>query len=641
MRLIARARTDERGFVMIVVVLAMLLVLTVTGVTLQVAGGAGGTTGQGSGDVQAARYDRDSKRSFEAAEAGLQWFAAQFGTDPNYWTKCTTGTAPQNMQLSPAGTQAPVSNRGAGAARVWARVPDSEDATVAGSGEWFNVELVPRTTGTPCSTASPETTLLDSTGRSFRLVVTGSAGDPNSSLCSGSRTCPKRAITATFRRSSFLDYLWFTNLEEYDPLVALTMNKIPAATTTQTSPLGGTDYQSWWTANCMKHHWEGRDDPANVATFNYSFFYYQGTTKKTASGTGRTLGCVPLAFGDDTFSGPVHSEDSLRLCGQTGLGTVFGRNALDPVEIANGNPDVASGGPVGSPTGYPSTYACQPSPFVPKVTYKGRLNMAANSLPMPTSNAALQSKATGVYLITGAKHIQLLGTQVKIGASKGTGTTYSMPPNGVIYVQDGAGCPAGSQRYTPTDPQSTNAACGDAYVSGTYSQSPGLTIAAANDIVVEDDICLVSCATAFSTSAAANPSTMLGLIGNNYVRVWHPVANKPTRYDINGDCSSAESTGLGSVRLDAAVLALQGSFMVDSFECGNAPQGTLSVNGAIVQGLRGGVGQIDTTTGALKSGYAKNYTYDDRFHARNPPQFLDPAVVAWNIVKVSEQLGAS
>ena len=80
--------------------------------------------------------------------------------------------------------------------------------------------------------------------------------------------------------------------------------------------------------------------------------------------------------------------------------------------------------------------------------------------------------------------------------------------------------------------------------------------------------------------------------------------------------------------------------MVDSFECGSTPQGTLSVNGAIVQRYRGSVGLLSQTTGLLQSGYYKNYTYDDRFHARNPPNFLDPATTSWNIVKVAEETNA-
>ena len=135
---------------------------------------------------------------------------------------------------------------------------------------------------------------------------------------------------------------------------------------------------------------------------------------------------------------------------------------------------------------------------------------------------------------------------------------------------------------------------------------------------------------------------MLGLIGNYFVRVWHPVNTQPTHYDINGNCLSTETAGvLGSVRIDAALLALNDSFMVDSNECGSTPQGTLTVNGAIVQHYRGGVGQLDPVTGALKSGYFKSYTYDDRFHAKNPPSFLDPASTSWNIVKAVEQLGAN
>jgi type II secretory pathway pseudopilin PulG len=614
---IGRLRSEEDGMTMIVIVLVLMLLLTLSGAALTAAGG----------DLNGGRYDQDTKRAFAAAESGLQWYTAQFGSDPNYWTKCTTGTPPAGM------AHAPVSDRWDGTTypdpRVWAQLP--------GSNEYYTVELIPRTIGTPCSTASPEATLLDATGRGFRVRVTGSAGQPdpncnNPAMPSAPKCPPRRSMLATLRRSSFLDFLYFTDFEAYDPLVGLTMYKVPGATTSATAPASavGQTYQAWAQANCGIHHWQGRDDGTNVATFNTTF---KGTPSS------KTMGCVQLAFGDDALNGPVHTNDSLMLCGQgtdlpNHLGTVFGRTGLDPIEIANGNPNVADGGAVGSPTGYPSTYPC--AAFTPVVTYRGTRNTVANNMPMPTSNAALSSKASGVYLTTGKTTIVLNGStnQVKIN-----GTNRAWPANGVIYVQNGAAC-SSAPGYDPVDPQRSDASCGDAVVSGTYSQP--LTIAAANDVVINGDVCLSSCATSFATSQAASATNMLGLIGNNFVRVWHPVANKPTAYDAAGKCTSGDAVGtMTNVRIDAAILALNDSFMVDSFECGKTgPEGTLNINGAIVQKYRGGVGQLDPATGALASGYTKNYVYDDRFHARNPPQFLDPASTSWNIVRVNEQVPA-
>ena len=84
---------------------------------------------------------------------------------------------------------------------------------------------------------------------------------------------------------------------------------------------------------------------------------------------------------------------------------------------------------------------------------------------------------------------------------------------------------------------------------------------------------------------ASSTSTVLGgLIANNFVRVYHPVNN----WNTSGtDCDN--NGGPGNIQIDAAILALNHSFIVDNWYCGN-PLGTLHVNGAIAQKFRGPVG---------------------------------------------------
>ena len=69
--------------------------------------------------------------------------------------------------------------------------------------------------------------------------------------------------------------------------------------------------------------------------------------------------------------------------------------------------------------------------------------------------------------------------------------------------------------------------------------------------------------------------------------------------------------------IDAAILAINHSFIVDNYGCGS-DLGTLTVNGAIAQKYRGAVG----TTGG--NGYVKNYNYDDRLKYIEPPSFIEP-----------------
>ena len=70
------------------------------------------------------------------------------------------------------------------------------------------------------------------------------------------------------------------------------------------------------------------------------------------------------------------------------------------------------------------------------------------------------------------------------------------------------------------------------------------------------------------------------------------------------------SNGPGSItnlRIDAAILAIKHSFIVDHYDCG-AGLGTLHVKGAIAQKYRG-AGRRRSGAG---TGYIKNYIYDDR-----------------------------
>jgi hypothetical protein len=126
---------------------------------------------------------------------------------------------------------------------------------------------------------------------------------------------------------------------------------------------------------------------------------------------------------------------------------------------------------------------------------------------------------------------------------------------------------------------------------------------------------------------------VLGLIANDFVRVYHPIQNLRN----NGrDCDNAPGT-LNNVQIDAAIMALNHSFMVDNYFCGG-PIGTLEVNGTIIQKYRGPVGQ--SSSGTVVNGYIKDYNYDDRLKTRQPPHFLDPVQSSWRLLASNEQVPA-
>jgi hypothetical protein len=164
--------------------------------------------------------------------------------------------------------------------------------------------------------------------------------------------------------------------------------------------------------------------------------------------------------------------------------------------------------------------------------------------------------------------------------------------------------------------------CGTVLVSGNYSGE--LTIAAENSIVIEGSI-----------THTSGTQGLLGLIANNFVRVKHPfcrtasgasegcpsgqvpaetVPNSKGESECHGG-SNATGT-LTNPTIEAAILAIEHSFIVDHYDCG-AELGTLTVKGAISQKFRGTVG----TSGSSATGYKKSYEYDDRLRYMEPPDF--------------------
>ena len=137
---------------------------------------------------------------------------------------------------------------------------------------------------------------------------------------------------------------------------------------------------------------------------------------------------------------------------------------------------------------------------------------------------------------------------MKVGPGKScTGSLYSgpLPTNGVIYASNAAGC---TGEYSPLNvsyESTTTNPCGNINIEGTYSKP--LTIAAANDVMIMNNL------------AKTNEEAMLGLIANNFIRVYHPV-------ELSGGTCSATSNNLtGSiteVKIEAALLAINHSFIV-------------------------------------------------------------------------------
>jgi hypothetical protein len=395
---------------------------------------------------------------------------------------------------------------------------------------------------------------------SFRIRSTGYSGKQDVS------------IVATFKRASFLDYVYFTQLETSDPV-----------TYGSSSVIAGANQQ------CTKTFQQGR---MNATIPNSSGQY-----------------CDVISFiNGEQIKGPLHTNDAIVVCGTP----VFGRTLADSIEVSAPPQGWFSTGSVPH-----SGSSCNGTP-----SFVGTFFTNAPVLTPPPTNAQLATLAqSDGYKYTGQTTIALSGSNLTI-TNGGSTVTRAIPPNGVVYVANSTtqSCSASYSPFNATYPSSSP--CGNVYVHGTYTGQ--VTIAAENDVIVDGNVCR-STSSCSSPSSSPNGNGMLGLIANNFVRVYHPYSAETSK----GDCDGSNGSGsLSNPRIDAAILAISHSFIVDHYDCGNA-LGTLTVNGAISQKFRGPVGTFSGSS--VVTGYSKNYNYDDRLRYLEPPHFLDPVQVAWHI----------
>lgn len=312
--------------------------------------------------------------------------------------------------------------------------------------------------------------------------------------------------------------------------------------------------------------------------------------------------CTTIEFVNaDVVNGPMHTEDTASICSTP----TFGRGPEDRIEFQRGS--VAGGGSCTNSAKYLGTLV--PEAEVPQIE-------------PPPSNAALKTIAQTKY--EGKTIIVLTGETMTVTNKGKTTPNVAFPKNGVLYVSNET-C---SKAYTPYNPSYTeDTGCGNIYVSGKYTGS--LTIAAENDIVINGSLTP-------PVEAKGEPTTnaVLGLVANNFVRVYHPVSggtNNANECNASNLNAAEDPNKLGGTMINpeiyAAILAVNHSFIVDNYRCG-ASMGKLNVNGAIAQVFRGTVGTHSGET--VVSGYSKNYNYDERLQVESPPYFLNPIAASWS-----------
>jgi type II secretory pathway pseudopilin PulG len=442
-------------------------------------------------------------------------------------------------------------------------------AVPGGGGAEYAIELIPATGQSTCnpSTIQTATTSMIETGEtlpgSFRIRSNGFSGPV------------KASIVATFKPPSFLDYVYFTQRETLDPVSYGFANGSPELTKAYS--------QCWLT-------WQqGRYD-APIRT--YYVTNWRGDKELVEED------CFKISFATgDQIRGPVHTNDAIAINGTPTLG----RTSKDMIEVG-----------AESPGWYPTSGGSEPN-------FVGTFVMKAPVLVPPASNSQLATIAQPSFRYTGQVRICLSGTSMTVGNKEGKCTgVYSgaIPSNGVIYVSNGT---CTEEPYSPFDAiYPDTSGCGNVYVKGDYSGQ--LTIAAQNDIIINGNL-------------RRSGSGMLGLIANNFVRIYHPFCKKGVTscttdmgQTERDKCGSGENSAdsLEDLEIDAAILAIEHSFIVDHYDCGDT-LGDLNVEGALAQKYRGPVAL------GSQSGYVKNYVYDDRLHYQEPPFFIDPKPSNWVI----------
>jgi type II secretory pathway pseudopilin PulG len=559
---------DESGFTMIMTVIGITLIALLAAVAVTAVTGSAQVTGR----------DIARKQAYEAALAGINEYAFHLHTNSGYWAECT--------KAAKSGEESALNQKGSTANRR---------AVPGGSGATYALELLPATGHSTCDPTNIETATasmlesLEPMKGTFLVRATGFAGKT------------QVAVTATFKPASFLDYVYFTQLETSDPVTYGYEELIKAAN-----------------RQCVKTIKEGRYNaeltneggaPLN-AKGEVLHKKSNGEWVNTKGEQGSFQYCDTISFvGGDNIKGPMHTNDAFVICESPTLGRTPG----DPIEVSN--PDKPGWFSTSKIAHSGSNCTGHETNFQSAIRYNQTV------LIPPETNSELESIAEPTFRLKGEVKICLEGSTLTIG--RGRSCTESViysgafPGNGVIYDSSEACSGAYSPFAVNYEIRESN--CGNVNVEGTYAKP--LTIAAANDILIMGEI------------KKSSEEGMLGMIANNFIRIYHPVKITKTTHTVNGvsvteeTCSSSSESLAGTmknVRIEAALLAIKHSFIVDNYNCGPRLE-KLEVKGAIAQKFRGAVG----TTGS--TGYLKNYEYDDRFKTTEPPYFIEPIKSDWVI----------
>ena len=551
------------------------------------------------GQAPKARGDQDAKAAVAAAQAGIDEYVARLTANDSYWT---LGADPANPAFSTGRTIQGTNGKGAS----------------------YRYQLL----STSSQTARDGTIRLQATG-------TSSPGTGGAAV--------SRTLTATLQPKGFLRFIYFSDVEVLDPELFYARTYVTvngSSNWNNNSRYRYVDEGAGVPELCGRYYYSGRSSlqyqasafPVRVLDTSTNSL----TSTVVSSGTVAGFACSEIQWASgDIVAGPLHSNDAL----QVGGNPLF----TDPVtESSWANPPNASrrwwnsGQPLtssGSTPGYWPVYAA------PMAMPSGNSELLRYVEPRVDDASAAPGPGC---LYSGQTRITFSGTTMQVYSPSTTNApsrcldtsnranvqTKTIPP--VIYVNDTASCGSvdTSKMTVPRSGEwtggiTTDYSCsrGTAVVSGSVDGQ--ITVSAKDDIVVTADV----------TVADGTAGTdMVGLVAGSYVWVYHPV---------DGSGNNLLSTSSSVHTIQAAILSLRHSFLVQNWAYGSALSSSsstsskLNVLGSISQRYRGPVG-TGNSSGPV-SGYLKNYVYDQRLKNLQPPYFLKPDATPWQVVTVTDR----
>ncbi|PWC06737.1 hypothetical protein [Mycetocola zhujimingii] len=427
-----------------------------------------------------------------------------------------------------------------------------------------------------------------------------------------------RTLVVNVKQQGFIDFLYFTEYEMTDP-----------AQVKKSSERCSVDY-AW-----------NRDSQAHPSRCNLRF------------------------AADDVISGPVHSNDSLLICGSEFNGKVTTSNPNAPHWLKDSAscaaPKFNSGLPVQTPKiGMPATNLEQKketrydlgdtvprpgclytgptvitytsdgkmnvkSPFSTRTQVAGNPARAGREAAQCGREAALKSSA-GATIAVLAENLIFVQDVPSDPLDPNYWANTANPGGGYSCKSSGTGWSFGGNSFPRADetvpwasPSHYQCRKGDVFIQGTLKGK--MTVYAENYVYITGDIKYVD-----------KLKDILGLVGQSAVWVWNPV--ECTNTNRENECIRGDFFYGDNRRIDAAILSVGHTFTVQNYTIedggANAGRGTLTVSGAIAQNFRGAVAT------AAGTGYKKDYKYDDRFRYLAPPKFLSPVSTTYGISQLVE-----